>query len=508
MKNFRALLALSLCLSFVACGDDDEPASTPTADVVADAGSTDAVVTTDTAATPDTTVTPDTAVTPDVVVPDTVVEGDAQASLEPTTYDFEGISHSGQTFRQALIGELKGWMSGLTADIDAGVFAPTSTQEVLDEVAFWVSFDGDSDGDTAVSVSVLEGLELSEKTFAEIGSANLQKKIAGNDTKTDYKDWSTEFAGWAGATSPDALLDTWFGMFAENAVARANGELDWDVHLTAQGHDLTQLVQKFLLMSVTFHQGTDDYMDHDVDGKGLKGSNVMEEGASYTGLAHAWDEGFGYFGAAKDYADYTDDEISGKGGKPDYQGHHDTNGDGMIQLKDEYNWGASVNAAKRDRGSDESAKTDFTGDIFTAFIAGRHLISTTEGELSEAQMTELMGHRDSIVWGWEKAFAATAVHYINDTLGDMATFGTEDYSFANHAKHWSELKGFSLGLQFSPHSPLSADDFAAFHEKLGDAPVLEDAGTEAIAGYQTALEEARALLGTAYGFADANVTGW
>ena len=26
------------------------------------------------------------------------------------------------------------------------------------------------------------------------------------------------------------------------------------------------------------------------------------------------------------------------------------------------------------------------------------------------------------------------------------------YSYANHAKHWGELKGFALGLQFNPWS--------------------------------------------------------
>jgi uncharacterized surface protein with fasciclin (FAS1) repeats len=647
MKNFHALLALSLCLGFVACGDDDEPAATPTTDVVADAGSTD-----DVAATDDTVATPDTTTTTDTAVADTTVEDDTHTPPEPmtimeaaqaypqfstlvtavtaagladtlngegtftvfappdeafgavdpavldaaladpqgmlkdlvlyhaldtvqmsgdvaaatslttlngaditvsmdgdavmlndtvgltmidlectngvihvidavlmppaapephpvpTTYDFEGISHSGQTMRHALIGDLKGWIGGLTADIDAGVFAPSTAQEVLDEIDFYVGFDADSDGSTEIGVSVAEGLELAEKTYGELGTANLQKKIAGNDTKTDFKDWATEFKGWDGITSPDAMLDFWFGLLADNAVARANGELDWDVHLTAAGHDLTPLIQKFLTMAITFHQGADDYMDDDVDGKGLKGSNILEEGASYTGLAHAWDEGFGYFGAAKNYADYTDEEIAKKGGKPDFQGYNDANADGKIQLKDEYNWGGSVNAAKRDRGSDETAKTDFTGDIFTALVAGRHLISSTDGELSDDQMAELKGYRDTVVWGWEMAFAATAVHYINDTLGDMAKFGTADYSFADHAKHWGELKGFSLGFQFSPHSPLSAEDFASFHSKVGDAPVLEDAGAEAIAAYEAALQEAAAILGAAYGFADVNVANW
>jgi uncharacterized surface protein with fasciclin (FAS1) repeats len=648
MKNFHALLALSLCLGFVACGDDGKPGSTPATDVAADAGTSD-VVATDTVVTADITPDEDVAVT-DTTVADTAVEEDVAtgpmsiletamadqnfstlvtavtaaglvdtlsgdgpftilaptndafggldptvldaaladpegllksvvlyhaidgavmaadvmalesattlngaditievvegvvvlngsvnvtgADLEctngvihvidgvllpppapephpvPTTYSFEGVSHSGQTMRHALIGDLKAWIGNLTTEIDGGVFAPTSAQEVLDEIAFYVEFDHESDGDTSIGVSVAEGLELAEKTYGELGTANLQKKIAGNDTKTDFKDWSTEFKGWDGITSPDALLDFWFGLLADNAVARANGELDWNVNLTAAGHDLTQLIQKFLTMSITFHQGADDYMDDDVDGKGLKASNILEEGASYTGLAHAWDEGFGYFGAAKNYADYTDEEIAKKGGNPDFQGYNDANADGLIQLKDEYNWGGSVNAAKRDRGSDESAKTDFTGDIFTALIAGRHLISSTEGELSEDQMAELKGYRDAVVWGWEKAFAATAVHYINDTLGDMAKFGTADYSFADHAKHWGELKGFALGFQFSPHSPLSAEDFASFHSKVGDAPVLEDAGADAIAAYETALEEAAGILGAAYGFADVNVANW
>lgn len=429
-------------------------------------------------------------------------------SAPGASYTFDGVSHSGQTMRHALIGDLKAWIGGLTAEIDAGVFAPSSPDEVLDEIAFFVEFDHESDGDREIGLSVAQGLALAPETYGELGTANLQAKIAGNDTKTDFKDWSTEFAGWDGVSSPDALLELWFGWLAENAVARSNGELSTEVHLTAAGQDLQQLIEKFLILSITFHQGTDDYLDHDVEGKGLRASNVLEDGSASTDLAHAWDEGFGYFGAAKNYADYTDEEIAKKGGNPDYQGQHDANGDGLIAIHDEHNWGGSVNAAKRDLGSDASAPTDLTGEVFTALVAGRHLISTADGELSEDEIAELTGHRDTAVWGWEKAFAATAVHYINDTLGDMAKFGTDDYNLSTHAKHWSELKGFALGLQFSPHSPMSHEQFVALHDKIGDGPALEDAGDEAIAAYAAALEEARALLGEVYGFAQVNVAGW
>ena len=167
-------------------------------------------------------------------------------------------------------------------------------------------------------------------------------------------------------------------------------------------------------------------------------------------------------------------------------------------------------AATREAGAPERLLwgEDGASGRLLEVCGGRRHGQDAGGDLSDDQMAELKGYRDTVVWGWEKAFAATAVHYINDTLGDMAKFGTEEYSFATHAKHWGELKGFALGFQFSPHSPLSDADFADFHAKVGDAPVLEDAGDDAIAAYKTALEEAAAILGAAYGFADENVANW
>ena len=52
---------------------------------------------------------------------------------------------------------------------------------------------------------------------------------------------------------------------------------------------------------------------------------------------------------------------------------------------------------------------------------------------------------------------------------------------------------------------MSAADFATLHGYLGDAPVSPDAEEPAIADYRQALLDARALLGTAYGFDAANL---
>jgi hypothetical protein len=313
-------------------------------------------------------------------------------------------------------------------------------------------------------------------------------------------------------TTPQGYVEFLFAKVEEQSIDRANAIIGNDplgnpltqVTVTPEGHDLAQLAQKFLLGAVAFSQGADDYLDDDTPDKGLMAANdaAAGMGKAYSPLEHAWDEGFGYFGAARDYLDYTDDEIAGKDGRDDYKnGYHDSDGDNAIDLASEFNWGHSINAAKRDRGH----STDLTGDAFNAFYAGRALIAAADGPLSDAQMTDLVGHRDQALAAWEKAIAATCIHYINDVISDMGKMGTADYDFYDHAKHWSELKGFAFSFQFNRNSPMTESQFAELHGILGTAPVLEQS---AVAGHLPALERARTLLGQIYGFDTADVETW
>ena len=120
-------------------------------------------------------------------------------------------------------------------------------------------------------------------------------------------------------------------------------------------------------------------------------------------------------------------------------------------------------------------------------------------------MAELQGYRDQAIMAWEMAAAATAVHYVNDVLQDMNKFGTDDYSFGDHAKHWSELKGFALWMQFNPRSPVTDDAFARIHSVLGIAPVLPSASASEIEAYRGGLIEVRAILADAYSFDPSNI---
>ncbi len=417
------------------------------------------------------------------------------ASGEPS------VSYSGQVLRQVLIDDMKSHLGGMTARLDNGAFYPEAG-DVTAELEFYFAFDSSTSGqvplylstDPAALQSVYDDLSTDK---------DLVGKLAGNDPVGQHVDWSTGFLGWgeAGSTNPEALVRGWFAEIDAQAVAWSGGDYPLGpggvpvpaVYVTPDGRDLQQLLEKFLRGAVCLSQGADDYLDDDTEGKGLLSDHTaLEEGKPYTTLEHQWDEGFGYFGAARSYGDWTDDQIADTPGR-------DVDGDGAVDLLREYSFGHSGNAAKRDRGANTSM--DLTADAYGAFLAGRGLLAETAGTaLTADQLAELKGHRDRAVSAWEAAIAATVVHYINEVLVDMSTFGGDAYDFGVHAKHWSELKGFALSLQFNPRSPLNDSDFAQLHAYLGDAPVLATAGAGAIDGYKADLLAARALIGEAYGF--------
>jgi hypothetical protein len=490
-----SLLAAAGLLAISGCGDDDGPASPD-------------------AASPDAVPAPDAGAIDAAPAPELRYEFASEFASGQSS-----VNYTGQAMRQVLIAELTNYIGKLTAQIDTK--APEDG-EVSAALLFYYDFDLTTGGEVALTIE--SDPPLLQTIYNDFGgNRQLRDKTAGNDTSTDHKVWNTpgNFQGWSeggdSADTPTKLVEYWFGMLDDLALQRGAGTVPSEpggapiahVYLTEKGQDLQQLIQKFLLVSVTFSQGTDDYLDDDVQGKGILSPNTQDGTSPYSVLEHAWDEAFGYFGPARDYDQYSDEELSGEGGRDGYTSYHDSTGDGKIDLTREYNFGISVNCAKRDLESAEP--TNFTKDAFDALVAGRQLIHDAGAELTPDQLDALKVQRDIVVTTWEKCIAATVVHYINDTLSDMEKFGTAEYSFEDHAKHWSELKGFSLGLQFNPKSPMNEGTrFVDFHALIADAPVLPDdaGGQTAIDAYKTDLTAARDVIRQAYGFSQANVDGW
>lgn len=416
------------------------------------------------------------------------------------------VGYSGQALRHVLISDLASRIGGLTDRIDSETLVAEPGQ-VRDELLFYYDFDAAAGDD--VSHGITTDPAPKQTTYGAVSSGKkLKDKVAGN-AQGAHKDWSTAFVGWGatGSTTPEGRLLQWIDALDTLAVERSNGTIPLDpagqpigkVHVTSAGLDLKELIQKFLLGTVVYAQATDWYLDEE-----LGSSDERDGDKPYSKLEHAWDEAFGYFGAARDYTDYTDEEVAGAGGRDGYNhGYHDSDGDGAIDLAAEHNFGHAVTAAKRDLGSAATAPTDFSASAFSAFRQGRLVIALGDNLNQPASPEDLRPFAEQAARAWEDTIAATVVHYINEVLGDMAAFDGADYAFLAHAKHWSELKGFALSLQFNPGGRLTDEQFAELHQHIGVAPVLP--GQNGANEYAAGLRQARSLIQDSFGFADDNM---
>ena len=476
--------------------------------------------------------------------------GDAcDSSNAPDTYgDFassfikgeSSISYTGQVARQMLILGLVNTMTSVTEGTDV----TTVTNAMHD----WV--DGPTE-DLSLAFYTTKGGEpvLNAATVSAISSGkNLDGKIVGGDGDgggETSKLINDEFFGWseglAASATPIDLVDYMIGKLATEVsdgtsvtVSTVAGDTVVsvsDYQTDAYGRNWRQLIQKFLLGAVTLSQATNDYLQQDF-------ANMLdqEKGTKAYGTGeHDWDEAFGYFGAARNGNEFTDDEAVGKTpgtGFPEARdayknGYNDANADGSIDPRSEVFLGISQNCAKRDRldiDGDGVGETNMSKEAFDAFVLGRHVIAeaTAAQSMSAAQEAIVKAQAEIAGMAMEKCVAATVIHYINDIIADIGNFSDGKFAdtsnFNNYTKHWGEMKGFALGLQFSPWSPFASGEgrsnLKLILSRMGDAPVMPD-GTQAgiaysggTAGYISMMQGNRTLLQDAYGFDGAVAAAW
>ena len=442
------------------------------------------------------------------------------------TSQFDGqdsVAYPGQTFRQVLINDLKGLMGSMKYGAFNG--SESQARNVLNSFFKYSSGaplrgPGAINGQQRHKTKILDfqGNRMSSlegATYDSIQSPgkNLMSKIAGNDNPLR----NGELKGWNSMNlygvdlskvdadrngdsfvEPDDLVQGIFQVVAKNAATGAsfiapNGSLPGqtvkNASITPDGVNLTEIMHKFLQGAIAFSQAAGDYLATDLGPtKGLNADNTQPYKGSknHTALEHFWDEGFGYFGAARDFATYTDAEIR------KYQSK-DTDGDGVISIHKEYNiGGVALNSARIDRYSAQrgTGTLDLTKEAIDAFLAGRQLI--TEKPANYTQY--IPAYATVALAAWEKTLGAVVIHYLNATLKQMDAYGTEDYLFVNYAKFWSEMKGYGMIFQFNPTSLVSLSDFVKMHQLFGDHPVALNASAAAVAGYRNNLLQARELL--------------
>ena len=393
----------------------------------------------------------------------------------PTAYVFDSrfnegessVAYSGQVVRNLLLQDLKIFIDNLGKE---GAESAT-----VDDLLQFYAYD---DGLNLESLTTAGDMAVVENRYSSISTGkNLVSKIS-KDVVIGY-----------GKTA-DELVREWFEIIAANS-QDADKLGTPAVYTDDNGVDLTQMINKVLIGAVPYYQATGVYL-----GGLLEDENgSVAEGKSYTEMEHHWDEAFGYFGAARDYSRYSDAQLAGK--VADYT--FDSNGDGQIDFKSEYNFGLSRNAGKRDKGG---SGVNFTGDIFAAFLAGRTLI------VNQGSQSDIAAQRELAANGMEKVIAATVVHYVNDTLSDMAALGTDDENRVNLNKHWAEMKGFTVALQYSPFRLISQGQLEELHGIMGQAPSYEAPGSDAYDGVVSSYMRAKDVLQAAYGFSADNMANW
>ena len=378
------------------------------------------------------------------------------------------VAYSGQTVRNLLLQDLKVLIDSLAKD---GA-QPIAVQDMVNLYAY-------DDALNLQSLSTAGAMPVLESHYSAISTGkSLSGKISG-DVVIGYN------------RTADDLVNGWFQIIADNSQDPAKLGTP-AVYTTDDGVDLTQMINKVLIGAVPYYQATGVYLAGLLERDNSEARNGTDP---YTSMEHGWDEAFGYFGAARDYFRYTDAELAG--GVDDFT--FDSNGDGNIDFKSEYNFGLSRNAGKRDKGG---SGVDFTREIFDAFLRGRTFIANQGTEVDIIQQRELAAN------GMEKVIAATIVHYVNDTLSDMSNLGTDAENRVNLNKHWAEMKGFTVALQYNPFKLIGDGQLQELHGIMGEAPSYDAPGTPAYDTTVRNYNRAKDVLQAAYGFSAANMANW
>ena len=287
------------------------------------------------------------------------------------------------------------------------------------------------------------------------------------------KTYKGSVAAWPGNLNGAEVVEFWIDKASS---AKKGYDID-------NGYNYPQLISKFIMGAVLYNQIADNYLDEKLEADKKPNDKPYKDGAAYTGKEHSWDEGFGYFGAAANTASLSAKEtyqVAKRGKKSDPASAlalADYNQDGKVDYAKEMTYALAYYAAAYDKGG----KTNYLHTINQAFLDGRHLITNANGEkLSDAERSQLKGYADVVKSNLEKVLAESVFKYAGSAYADLQKLqivldsgGDPDKILHNYAKHWGELKGFSMSLQMGGKD--LGETALRLNRLIGFGPVLANA---------------------------------
>ena len=279
------------------------------------------------------------------------------------------------------------------------------------------------------------------------------------------KTYKGTIAGWPGNMTGDEVIE-----FMIKKAVETEGGYD-----PLTGYDYGQLISKFMMGAIFYNQAVDNYLDEKLAADNKPNDEPYSDGAAYTGKEHVWDEAFGYFGVPAHALTLTPSEAYAIAkSDPEVFAKADANGDGIIDLYTEMTYAHGYYAANADKGG----KSAYMHTITKAFIDGRQLIADADGKaLSDDDRSKLREHAEVIATNWEKVIAEAAFKYAGSVYKDLealekAIADNTDASkiFRDYAKHWGELKGFTMALQTGKRN--LGETGTRLNRLIGFSPVL------------------------------------
>ena len=382
------------------------------------------------------------------------VAGDTYGPYPVTLKGYTGdktnsVSYSGQVGRQLLHNSLKKAI-GIGAS--------------LDEMTAY--FNGSDNALMLLDPKSSDTFKVDVTNINDVSKTNLSGKA-----------FKGEIAGWPGNMSGKAVL--------ENMIVKASQvEKGYDA---VHGFDYAQLVSKFTMGAVFYHQACDNYLDEKLAADNKPNDKPYKDGAYYTGKEHSWDEGFGYWGAAAHGATLSPRQNYDIAKKKDMAAA-DANGDGVVNLKSEMNYAHAYYASAFDKGG----QTTYYNTITKAFIDGREIIRDANGAaLTDAERSDLLAHARTICSNWERVIAEAVFKYAGSVYADIEKLKAnagDAKAYRAYVKHCGELKGFALSLHTGKFSLGSLG--SELDSLIGFGPVLMNGtqvgGLDATGAYQMA----------------------
>ncbi|MEL6124044.1 MAG: DUF4856 domain-containing protein, partial [Bacteroidota bacterium] len=297
--------------------------------------------------------------------------------------------------------------------------------------------------DEPITMDIRAALENANRdqftTEAAMGNSDIRSKIDElnfDNGNTSVADAFADLADIFVASSEN------FAITAANGVAGMITTGDKRRHVSANGLEYAQILEKGLYGPLLYDQMVDDYLRPTQSGpqnsRGNNESSTDSYGSNGTDRQHRWDEAFGYLAANPMTYPNPANTSTGDG---DFMANY------IYDFSDETEEAFGINLAQR---------------IMDAYVLGRSILKAGEGfgpadeSVNEAA---LEAARQDIKLYVEAGLAAAAFHYLNLAIADV----TED----DKLHHLSEAYGFIYSLSFNSEGRLTETEAYDVLEEIG-----------------------------------------